>query len=124
MTAYEEPTLDDLLEQQRADEAVRRRDEGAAQAQHGAHPWVRVHLERHLDRLIASGDRFTAETLRARAGDPLASHPNLIGAVILAASKAGRIQTVGYCESTRPEARCRVLRVWQAAPEGVDRDAA
>lgn len=108
-----EPTLDEALE-----DARRARDAGASDALNAAHGWARVHLERHLDELIRSGHTFTAETLRARAGTPLASSPNLIGSVILAASKAGRIERVGYRESTRPEARCRVLRVWRGVGDG------
>lgn len=107
MNAHE-PTLDDALAEARA-----ARDRGTSQADHAAHPWVRLHLQHHLDELIATGQPFTADTLRERAGDPIATDPNLIGALILAASKAGRITRVGYRESQRPEARCRVLRVWR-----------
>lgn len=104
----EQPTLDQALAEARA-----RRDRGADQADHAAHPWVRVQLQHHLDELIASGQPFTADTLRERAGDPIATEPNIIGALILAASRAGRIERVGYRESTRPEAHARVLRVWR-----------
>lgn len=103
----EQPTLDQALAEARA-----RRDRGAGRADHAGHPWVRVQLQHHLDELIASGQPFTADTLRERAGDPIGD-PNLIGALILAASRAGRIERVGYRESTRPEAHARVLRLWR-----------
>lgn len=109
----EQPSLDDALEQAR-----QARDAGADTALNAAHSWVRLHLEEHLDQLIRSGREFTAEDLRARAGTPLASSPNTLGSVILAASKQGRIECTGYCESTRPEARCRVLRVWRGTGNG------
>lgn len=105
---HDQPSLEDALE-----DARQARDAGASDALNAAHGWVRVHLEEHLDELIRERVHFTAEDLRARAGTPLASSPNTIGSVILAASKKGRIECTGYRESTRPEARCRILRVWQ-----------
>lgn len=112
-TTDDQPDLFTALE-----EARRARDAGAEDALNAAHGWVRVHLQEHLDALIRSGQEFTAETVRERAGTPLASSPNVLGSVILAASKAGRIEHVGYTEATRREAHRRVLRVWRGVGGG------
>ena len=114
MSGFTEPTLEDaLLAEQRADEGRRRRDEGTNQATNGAHPWVKANLERHLDRWISSGVPFTSDDLR-RDAEPIATNPNLVGALIRQASASGRIRMVGWRESSRPEARGRAVRQWQA----------
>lgn len=104
------------LENQRAAEAMARRDEGARAAELSLDERWYQWAVRELDRLIASGGTFDADDLRAVVGDPPdGKHVNGIGGLFLSASKRGRIVMAGYAPSTRPEARGRVLRVWRAA---------
>lgn len=92
------------------------RDEAAAAAENSLDTRWRLWAQAELDRLIASGEPFTADDLRAVVGDPPdGKHRNGIGGLFLRASKAGRIVMAGYQPSTRREARQRVLRVWRGA---------
>ena len=106
----------DCIGQISLDEALtaeQRRNAGAARAEHAAHPATREHVRGHLDALIDSGREFTADQLRDRTGAPPAASPNILGAAIMAAARAGRIECVGYRPSDRPEAHRRILRVWR-----------
>lgn len=123
MNAHE-PTLDDLLEQQRADEAARRRDEGRDRGLHAAHPYWRLHAEDALERLARRGVPFTADDLHAEAGDQLGNASNsAIGGLFSRAARRGLIRHVGYTTSTRPAAHGRVLRQWCGTGGGGQRAA-
>lgn len=54
---------------------------------------------------------FTAEDVRRMIGDP--PHPNVLGAALSAAARAGTIVAVGWTDSTRTAARGRPLRKWE-----------
>jgi hypothetical protein len=105
------PTLLDHLDQ--LEEGRRRRDDGVTVARAATHTGWRLTVDRVIADLAATGDDFTAEDVRARAGDPLASSPNTLGAAIAAAVRAGVIEQAGYQQARRPEAHARVLRVWR-----------
>lgn len=109
-----EPTLDDALEQQRAEEAARRRDHGRDAALHASHPYWRVYAEDALERLAHRGTPFTADDLHREAGGQLGEATNAaIGGLFAQAAKRGLITQCGYTTSTRPEAHGRVLRQWR-----------
>lgn len=63
---------------------------------------------------IAAGVTFTAEDVRARAGDP--SSPNAMGALMRRAVHEGLIEVAGSRRSSRPDARGRQLPVWRRKP--------
>lgn len=92
------------------------RDVGAQAAELSLHTGWRLWAETELARLADSGEPFTADALRAVVGDPPdGEHVNGIGGLFLRASKAGRIEFVGYAVSQRPAARGRPIRVWRGA---------
>jgi hypothetical protein len=72
--------------------------------------WVE-RADAELNRLAASGERFTAETLTGRVGMP--SHPKAVGARFNAAAKRGLIRKVGFTRANRRAAHSRDLAVWQ-----------
>src|SRR5690348_8431813 len=66
--------------------------------------------------LAASGEEFTAEDVRARAGDP--SRPNAFGARFSSAAKRGLIRRVGFRNSSRPTLHSHPVAVWRGQGEG------
>lgn len=62
----------------------------------------------------AAGVTFSAEDVRARAGDP--ASPNAMGALMRMAVHEGLIEVAGTRRSTRPDARGRQLPVWRRKP--------
>lgn len=99
------------------EDALRARDEGARAAENSLFTGWRLWAEHELDRLAESGERFTADDLRAVVGAPPdGEHVNGIGGLFLRASQRGRIESLGFRTSQRPEARGRPLRVWVGTP--------
>lgn len=91
----------------------RRRDDGMrAASQNTVVGWKGL-AERAIRELADSGRTFTAEDVRERAGRPLGSHDNAMGAAIGKAARAGIIEAVGYTQAQRPEAAGRILRMWR-----------
>lgn len=75
----------------------------------------REHADKAIAALVESGRPWTASDVRkALPADVRPHHPNLIGAVIRAWSKSGRIRRVGFAQATMPSCRGRTLAVWQA----------
>jgi hypothetical protein len=66
-----------------------------------------------INQLVAKGDPFTAEDVRALAGDP--DHPNSMGAALSKAARAGRISAIGWGEPSRTERHGNKMRIWQPA---------
>lgn len=89
------------------------RDAGASLALSAVDRW-RVAAAEALDRLIARGQPFTSDDVADEVGVP-ETHPNAMGGLFSAASKQGRIETVGYTQATRKSAHARVIRVWAPA---------
>lgn len=105
----EQPTLDQALAEARA-----RRDQGQADAVAALHPAWRVAAEAAIDELARAGAVFTADDVRDRVGHALGrEHTNALGGLFAAACRAGRIVPVGYRQSTRADARGRVVRIWR-----------
>lgn len=95
------------------EQARRRRDDGMrAASQNTVVGWKGL-AERAIRELADSGRTFTAEDVRERAGRPLGSHDNALGAAVGAAARAGLIECVGYRQAERPEAHGRILRAWR-----------
>lgn len=61
--------------------------------------------------LAGLGKEFTAEDVRAMAGDP--EHQNAFGARMGAASRSGLIVKVGYRTPARATRHCNPLAVWR-----------
>lgn len=95
--------------------AVALRDSGAAAALAWSHKW-RERAERAIAYFIANGREFWADDIRRVAGPPPSA--NGMGAVILNASKAGRIELVAYRRSARRDRHAARVGVWQGARGG------
>lgn len=98
------------------DEGRRRRDAGTAQVDANTAQAWRDAADRAITRLAATGRPFTADDVRAQAGDP-PGHPNALGARFLAARRSGLLEEVGYVRSTRPDAHARRLVTYRGAQE-------
>src|SRR5438105_9718295 len=61
--------------------------------------------------LARGGEDFTAEDVRALAGDP--SHPNALGAALNAAARKGLIVCVGRIKAERPSRHANEVRLWR-----------
>lgn len=76
-------------------------------------------LEERMDALIEKGMAFTADDLTNQgeityAGSHDANGSNSgIGSMFSRERKAGRIEAVGYANSTSPRRKGNVIRVWQ-----------
>lgn len=69
-----------------------------------------------LDRLIDSGQRFTADDVRAGIPEGIEAHsPNVLPSVIGMAARQGRIVPAGFVNSHRPSRHAGRLMVWIAA---------
>ena len=112
-----QPTLDDVLEDGR-----RERDAGIAAADHAASFVWRAAVDDAIQACAASGDPFTAETVRARLtpGDRgvAVAHPNALGGRFLAAANRGVIEGHGWTTATRKAAHGRGIRVWRGVRHG------
>lgn len=64
-----------------------------------------------IGHLALAGEPFTAEEIRAIAGDPPA-HPNALGARVSAAAARGVISRVGYRKSGRPSLHSHPIALW------------
>jgi hypothetical protein len=88
-----------------------------ARAEHATHPAARAAIASTIERLAASGATFTSDDVRAET-QPLGSPPQVIGALIAAASRAGTIHRVGFVQTGRPEAHGRHVAVWTGVEDG------
>lgn len=94
-------------------EATRRRDSAMSWAERHANPAYRARLIDAIEQLAATGQPFCADQVRAVAGDPPADcSPNVAGAVINHAAKAGLIRFVGYTRSARVVGHGNLVRLW------------
>lgn len=90
------------------------RDDGAEAALRNAEEWAEAAWAALLE-LAASGEGFTSEDLRRRAGD--APVPNAVGGLFLRASRRRLIAKSGtYRRGTRPESHATELPVWKGTP--------
>ena len=79
-------------------------------------PWERAAWTKLLE-LASSGRKFTAEDLRAEAGDPPID--NMIGALFGTASRSGLIADIGTVTPVRTERHGNKLTLWIGArPKG------
>ncbi len=86
------------------------RDNGIALVD-GAEPLAwKAKADAAIATLAASGLEFTAEDVRAIAGDP--SRPNAMGAAFNRAAKTGTITYVRHAPSSRPTLHRCAIRVW------------
>lgn len=67
---------------------------------------------RFLSHLLAHG-RGTTDQARDGSNFPLGARPVYLGAVPGALARANVIRRVGYVSSVRPEAKARVLAIWE-----------
>jgi D-arabinose 1-dehydrogenase-like Zn-dependent alcohol dehydrogenase len=86
---------------------------GMAQADAAEHEAWKTKADAAIDQLAKSGKDFTAEDVRAIAGDP--SRPNAFGARIQAAKRDGTIVRVGYRASQRASLHAHPIAVWRGA---------
>lgn len=107
MTSFEQPPLFDLG----AGESLR--DNGttaAGSTTAGADEW-RSDADAALEVLAAGGKDFSADDLVLYAGPP--PHPNMLGAVFLAASRRHLIYCTGITKGQRASAHARMQRLWR-----------
>lgn len=98
------------------DDALAEAHQAAEAAELSMHTGWRLWAEVELDKLIQSGEVFSADDLRSVVGAPPdGEHVNGVGGLFLRASRAGRIVFAGYSTSRRPEARGRPIRRWRGA---------
>ena len=94
-------------------EATRRRDSAMSWVERNANQAYRARLIEAIEVLAASGYSFCSDQVRVLAGDPPADcSPNIAGAVINHAAKAGLIEFVGYTRSTRVIGHRNLVRLW------------
>lgn len=91
-------------------EGRRLRDEGMALVDSHAHPAWKALFDRELERLAASGRRFTVADITAVVGLP--ERRNAVGARIGAASKRHLIVQVGWEKPERASRHANDNRVW------------
>jgi hypothetical protein len=71
-----------------------------------------------LEKAIADGNYFTVDELADRYGLITSkTHPNQIGALVLAAQRAGRIERVGDRRTTDPAGRGRRVSLWRGCAQ-------
>ncbi len=86
--------------------------EGMAVAAANTDDGWRDRCDAGIAELARRGEPFQAADL-ADHGVPEPDHPNRWGPRLLAASKAGLIEAVGYAPSKRPSTACSAVRVWR-----------
>jgi len=96
------------LEEYRAG-IIRATQEAGAQAALWDLEW-KADAEAALEELAESGAVFTAEDIRARVGPPPSD--GALGAILLIASRSGRIRSVGFALAHRTERHGGILRQW------------
>lgn len=84
---------------------------GQLQAENAADPRVLLTVDRVIADAIASGQPFSANTIRSRL--PVTSR-GLVGARVDSARKRGLIVAVGREPSTLPSTRGHAIHVWRA----------
>lgn len=88
------------------------RDAGTSQVSANTPSDWKAECDRAIQFLASSARTFTAEDVRAIAGDP-PNHPNAMGARFLAAAKANLIERVGYQKPVRATRHANPLAVWR-----------
>lgn len=97
----EQATLGDALKEQ-----------GMAAADGAADLVWRAAVDDAILTLAVTGGEFTAEDVRAIAGDP-PDHPNALGARFSSAAKRGEIVRVGFRIATRASRHSHPIAVWR-----------
>lgn len=98
-----------------AEQAVARRD--AALRWVASNPVNRQHRLRliaAIEELARTGTTFSADHVRAYAGEPPEGvSPNLVGSIVNHAAKAGLIHFVGFTKSARVIGHSNTVRLWR-----------
>ena len=85
--------------------------EGMASATAASSPDAITQLDTLIARYAATGEEFSANSLRAQL--PEGIRPNAIGGRFRRAADRGLIRPVGYVASTDPRTHGHAVRVWQ-----------
>ncbi len=94
-------------------EALRQREEGMDQALLSFDVYRESYMHA-IELLARGGATFTADDCRSLAGDPPSTvSPNVLGALVNAAAKAGLIEPVGWSRSGRVIGHGNVLVSWK-----------
>jgi hypothetical protein len=76
----------------------------------------RKSLEAAIDYLAWTGEEFDSDSIRNMCGDPPRGvSTNLVGAIVNAAARSGRIRCVGYGISARVKGHGNLVRKWRHA---------
>lgn len=96
-------------------EATKRRNAAMRWAERNpANTAYRAKLIGAIEQLAGSGGPFTSDDVRRVAGDPpVDCSPNVAGAVINHAARAGLIRMVGWTKSARVIGHGNDVRLWQ-----------
>lgn len=94
------------------------KEEGTARVIDNEQPQLVAILDRAIRELAATGQPFTVEDARNRAGEEALSmlrQPNTVGAAFNRVKSEGLIRAVGYTKARRPSRHSAVIRQWVGA---------
>lgn len=98
------------------EDAIQLKDAGIAQVLENADVEYRHQLYRAIQECAATGTTFSADHVRALAGEPPPGQSsNIIGAVFNHAAKAGLIRTVGFTRSSQVRGHANTIRLYKGA---------
>ena len=99
------------------EEGKRLRDLGMNRALMGANEFYKQAFTICLDMSIDKGHRFSSDAVQVRLEryfpDAKTKSRNVVGALMGAASRAGRIRAVGIKQSNRTTRQAGVIRIWE-----------
>lgn len=90
------------------------RDDGIRRTTRNMDPTWRAQVDQAINQLAATGEPFTADSVRAL-GVPEPSSPQQWGARFQAAARAGVIRRIGYQPSQRASVHAHPVATWQGA---------
>ncbi len=103
-----------IAEQLSLDDALARREAAMRWVSHHAPANYREKLIHAIEQLAGSGRTFYSDDIRLLAGDPPEDcSPNLIGALVNHASRAGLIEFAGYTRSARVVGHGNTVKSWR-----------
>ena len=90
------------------------RDDAVKRAEDHAHDDWKQSAREGLDLLAATGQEFTSEDIRALIPADITTHePRALGGIVKKSIADGQIVSIGFRESSNPQAHCRPVRVFR-----------
>lgn len=94
--------------------AAELRDRGIRRVDNNTDPGWKAQVDQAITMLAASGQPFTADTVR-ELGMPEPASPQAWGARFMSAARAGHIRRIGYQPSKRASVHAHPVAVWEGA---------